>query len=151
MGHRNVQGIAWTADGAMWASEFGQNTWDELNRIEPGANYGWPVVEGTAERDGFVDPVAEWATSEASPSGITAFGDTVFVAGLRGERLWQVDTSDGRSAHAPVAALTGFGRLRDAVALPDGSLWILTGNTDGRGSPRPGDDRLLRVELMPAQ
>jgi glucose/arabinose dehydrogenase len=151
MGHRNVQGIAWTADGAMWASEFGQNTWDELNRIERGANYGWPVVEGTAERDGFVDPVAEWATSEASPSGITAFGDTVFVAGLRGERLWQVDTTDGRSAHAPVAALTGFGRLRDAVALPDGSLWILTGNTDGRGSPRPGDDRLLRVELMPAQ
>nr|WP_241742256.1 PQQ-dependent sugar dehydrogenase [Microbacterium yannicii] len=151
MGHRNVQGIAWTADGTMWASEFGQDTWDEVNRIEPGANYGWPVVEGVADREGFVDPVAQWTTSEASPSGIAAVGDTVFVAGLRGERLWQLDTREGTVVDEPVAALSGeYGRLRDAVALPDGSLWLLTNNTDGRGSPRSGDDRLLRVRLAPA-
>ena len=76
----------------MWASEFGQNTWDELNRIEPGANYGWPIVEGEGGEPGFTEPVAVWATSEASPSGIAAVGDTVFIAGLRGERLWMVDT-----------------------------------------------------------
>ena len=151
MGHRNVQGVAWTADGTMWASEFGQNTWDELNRIEPGANYGWPLVEGVAGRAGFIDPVAQWATSDASPSGIAAVGDTVFVAGLRGERLWQVDTRDDGAVDDPIAAFTGeYGRLRDVVAVPDGSLWVLTSNTDGRGSPRPDDDMLLRVELVPA-
>lgn len=151
MGHRNVQGIAWTADGTMWASEFGQNTWDELNRIEPGANYGWPVVEGIAQRDGYVDPVAQWATSEASPSGLAAVGATLFVAGLRGERLWQVDTSDGAVVGEPVAAFAGeFGRLRDVVALPDRSLWVLTNNTDGRGDPGPQDDLLLRVPVTPS-
>lgn len=151
MGHRNVQGIAWTADGTLWASEFGQNTWDELNRIEPGANYGWPVVEGIAQREGYVDPVAQWATSEASPSGLAAVGDTLFLAGLRGERLWQVDTSNGEVTVDPVAALTGeFGRLRDVVALPDRSLWVLTNNTDGRGDPRPQDDLLLRVPVVPS-
>lgn len=150
LGHRNVQGLAWTTDGAMWASEFGQNTWDELNRIESGANYGWPDVEGVAGRDGFVDPVAAWPTSDASPSGIAAFGDTVFVAGLRGERLWQIDTRDGDVAADPVATLTDQGRLRDVVALADGSLWVLTSNTDGRGMPRPGDDLLLRVPLTPS-
>jgi glucose/arabinose dehydrogenase len=151
MGHRNVQGIAWTADGTMWASEFGQNTWDELNRVEPGGNYGWPLVEGVAGRAGFIDPVAQWATSDASPSGIAAAGETVFVAGLRGERLWQVDTRADGAVDDPTPALASeYGRLRDVVAVPDGSLWVLTSNTDGRGSPRPDHDLLLRVELVPA-
>lgn len=150
MGHRNVQGLAWTQDGTMWASEFGQNTWDELNRIEAGGNYGWPIVEGEAGRAGLVDPVVTWATSEASPSGIAAVGDTVFVAGLRGERLWVVDIAAGALAAQPVAALAAEqGRLRDAVAAPDGTLWLLTSNTDGRGAPRGEDDFLLRVELVP--
>ncbi|MGN6221047.1 MAG: PQQ-dependent sugar dehydrogenase [Microbacterium sp.] len=151
MGHRNVQGIAWTADGTMWASEFGQNTWDELNRIEPGANYGWPVVEGVAQRDEYVDPVAQWPTSEASPSGLAAVGATLFLASLRGERLWQVDTAEGAATGEPVAAFVGeFGRLRDVVAVPDRSLWVLTNNTDGRGEPGPTDDLLLRVQLTPS-
>lgn len=145
LGHRNVQGLAWTADGALWASEFGQNTWDELNRIEPGANYGWPIVEGRAGDGRFTDPLIVWSTAEASPSGIAAVGTTVFVTGLRGERLWAVDTV----AADAVVALEGQGRLRDAVAAPDGSLWILTNNTDGRGSPRSGDDLLLRLPLAP--
>jgi glucose/arabinose dehydrogenase len=150
LGHRNVQGLAWTADGRMWASEFGQNTWDELNLIEPGGNYGWPEVEGAAGREGLIDPLAVWATADASPSGIAAVGDTVFVAGLRGERLWVVDTASGALAAEPVPALVGEqGRLRDAVAAPDGSLWLLTNNTDGRGSPRPDDDLLLRLPLQP--
>lgn len=151
MGHRNVQGITWTADGAMWASEFGQNTWDELNRIEAGGDYGWPTVEGDADREGFVDPIVTWATADASPSGIAAIGETIFIAGLRGERLWVVDTADGALAGEAVAILAGEqGRLRDAVAAPDGALWVLTNNTDGRGSPRPEDDLLLRLTLVPA-
>lgn len=151
IGHRNVQGIAWTSDGRMWASEFGQDAWDELNLIEPGANYGWPAAEGVAGAEGFVDPIVAWRTDEASPSGIAAYGDTVFLAGLRGERLWVVDTQDGALVGEPAAALTREqGRLRDVVAVGDGSLWVLTNNTDGRGNPRPEDDLLLRVAVMPA-
>jgi glucose/arabinose dehydrogenase len=147
LGHRNVQGLAWTQDGAMWASEFGQRTWDELNRIEPGANYGWPIVEGIADDPDFVDPVAVWSPSEASPSGIAAVGDTVFIASLRGERLWSVPSVDAE----PLIAFDGQGRLRDVVAAPDGSLWVLTNNTDGRGSPRAEDDLLIRLSIAPVE
>ena len=150
LGHRNVQGLAWTADGALWASEFGQDTWDELNRIVPGGNYGWPVVEGAGGDSRFLDPVATWSTSDASPSGIAAVGSTVFVAGLRGERLWIVDTAGDGAAAAPRVGLEGQGRLRDAVAAPDGTLWVLTGNTDGRGAPRSDDDLLIRLPLAPS-
>jgi glucose/arabinose dehydrogenase len=145
LGHRNVQGLAWTADGTMYASEFGQNTWDELNRITPGANYGWPVVEGIAGRDGFVDPLQQWPTSEASPSGLAAVGGTLFMANLRGQVLRAVPVADPSTATELYDGT--YGRLRAAVLAPDGSLWIVTNNTDGRGNPKAGDDRILRVEL----
>ncbi len=147
-GHRNPQGLAWDARGALWAAEFGQNSWDELNRIEPGANYGWPVVEGQAGDPRFTDPVLQWSTSEASPSGLALVGDTLFLAALRGERLWSIAPA---TAGGPLGATPWFagelGRLRDAAAGPEGELWMITNNTDGRGSPRPGDDRLIRVPL----
>ncbi len=146
LGHRNPQGLGWVPDGRMLAAEFGQDTWDELNVIEPGADYGWPVVEGRAGRAGFVDPVAQWATSDASPSGIAVTDDAVYLAALRGERLWRVPlTPDG--VGTPRALLTDLGRLRAVAEAPDGSLWVLTNNTDGRGTPRPGDDRIVRITL----
>ncbi|NUU16894.1 PQQ-dependent sugar dehydrogenase [Cellulomonas humilata] len=145
LGHRNVQGIGWAPDGRMFASEFGQNTWDELNLIEPGGNYGWPEVEGAGAVDGFVEPVAVWATDDASPSGLAVTADAVYLAGLRGERLWRVPLTDD-GVGTPHALLDGErGRLRAVEPAPDGSLWVITGNTDGRGDPRPGDDRILRV------
>ena len=145
-GHRNVQGIAWDAAGTLWASEFGASTWDELNRIRPGANYGWPSVEGAGgEGSGFVDPAVQWPTDQASPSGIVVAENTVFVASLRGQRLWAVPVGGGR-AGKPRAFFTGeLGRLRTVAAAPDGSLWLVTNNTDGRGVPRQGDDRILRL------
>ena len=148
-GHRNPQGIAWDDGGQLWASEFGQNTWDELNLIEAGENYGWPEVEGIAEDDEFIDPVLQWSTDEASPSGIAYARDTIFMAGLRGQRLWQIPVPDG-SAGEPEAFFDGeYGRLRHAELAPDGSLWLLTNNTDGRSrsGPGPDDDRILRVGL----
>ena len=145
LGHRNVQGIGWAPDGRMFASEFGQNTWDELNLIEPGGNYGWPEVEGEGAVDGFVEPVAVWGTDDASPSGLAVTADAVYLAGLRGERLWRVPLTDD-GVGTPHALLDGErGRLRAVEPAPDGSLWVVTGNTDGRGSLRPGDDRILRV------
>jgi glucose/arabinose dehydrogenase len=81
-GHRNPQGLAWADDGTMFATEFGQNTWDELNIITPGANYGWPTVEGIADREGFVNPVQQWEPGTASPSGMAQAGGTLFIANL---------------------------------------------------------------------
>ncbi|MET0914788.1 MAG: PQQ-dependent sugar dehydrogenase, partial [Jiangellaceae bacterium] len=149
-GHRNVQGLAFDDDGNLWASEFGQNTWDELNLIQAGDNYGWPVVEGVGGDDRFVDPVAQWSTDEASPSGIAFVRDTVFMAALRGERLWQIPVQDGTAGSPADFAVGEFGRLRHAEVAPDGSLWVLTNNT-ARGTPREGDDRILRVTLEPAE
>lgn len=145
LGHRNVQGIDWAEDGTMFATEFGANTWDELNVIEPGANYGWPEVEGAAERDEIVDPVQQWETSEASPSGMSRVGDTLYIANLRGRvlRAVPVNSPDTSTDYFQDA----YGRLRDAVPGPNGTLWLLTNNTDGRGQPQDGDDRLLEVEL----
>ncbi|WP_022909011.1 PQQ-dependent sugar dehydrogenase [Aestuariimicrobium kwangyangense] len=153
-GHRNPQGLAWAPDGTLFASEFGQNTWDELNIIRPGANYGWPTVEGIAHRSGLVDPVQQWTPDQASPSGIAITGDSgsddtdrgaaIWIANLKGNRLRRVPVRDpGRSSEMLVGE---FGRLRDVVVAPDGHLWVLTNNTDGRGSPRPGDDRILRID-----
>jgi glucose/arabinose dehydrogenase len=145
LGHRNVQGLAWDARGRMWASEFGQNTWDELNLIHAGGNYGWPDVEGNSSDKRFVAPQRVWPTSDASPSGIAVAGGSVWMAGLRGERLWQIPLT-GTGTGEPVAHFTGtYGRLRTVMLAPDGSLWLTTSNTDGRGDPRDGDDRILRL------
>jgi len=146
-GHRNPQGIAWMPDGRMVASEFGQDTWDELNVIEPGGNYGWPAVEGIAGESGFIDPVQVWAPSDASPSGLAAVGDALYLANLRGESLRVIPMDD--LAASSVYFRGEFGRLRAVASGPDGSLWIATSNRGGRGQARDGDDRILSVD--PAQ
>lgn len=151
MGHRNPQGIAWDDDGQLWAAEFGQNTWDEFNRIEPGGNYGWPEVEGAGgESEGFIDPVATWPTSQASPSGLTYASGTFFLAALRGQRIWAITVDPETGDASTTAWLTGdYGRIRDVTPGPGDTLWFLTSNTDGRGSPRSHDDRMIEVGLEP--
>ncbi|HEY8619952.1 MAG TPA: PQQ-dependent sugar dehydrogenase [Dermatophilaceae bacterium] len=148
LGHRNVQGMAWDKAGTMYASEFGQNTWDELNRIEPGRNYGWPVVEGIAHRSGFVDPIHQWPTADASPSGIAVGADgAIYMAALRGESLWRIPLNANGNAGTPKRLLQGkYGRLRTVVSAPDGRLWLASSNTF-RGTLRPGDDRILALRL----
>lgn len=151
-GHRNVQGLAWDGDKRLWASEFGQDTWDELNLIEPGKNYGWPEVEGRAKGGskgpGFVNPVEQWKTADASPSGIAVAKGSVWMASLRGERLWRIPLDGTKPVAAPQAFLKGtYGRLRTVVAAGDGTLWLVTSNTDGRGTPHKGDDRILRLKV----
>ena len=145
-GHRNVQGLAFDDDGNLWASEFGDSEWDELNLIEPGGNYGWPEVEGSGGGDEYVDPVAVWATADASPSGLTYWDGSLWMAGLRGERLWEIPV-DATDVGIPVPHLTGeLGRLRTVETNADGSgLLLTTSNTDGRGEPLDGDDRILTV------
>lgn len=153
-GHRNVQGLAWDAGGRLYASEFGQNRFDEVNRIEPGENYGWPEVEGEGGEPEYRDPVSTWSTDEASPSGIAIpLSDAIpqwrgdlFMAALRGERLWRLELGRDGGVEDREALLSGqAGRLRHVAEAPDGSLWVLTSNRDGRGDPEPGDDRILRL------
>ena len=142
-GHRNAQGIAWAPDGTMYATEFGQDTWDELNIIDPGANYGWPEVEGAGDDDRYVDPVQQWSPAEASPSGMAIDEEAIYIANLRGERLRVVPLAD--PADASELHVSEYGRMRDAVRAPDGRIWFLTGNTDGRGDPGPDDDLVVAI------
>lgn len=145
-GHRNPQGIAWAEDGTMFAAEFGQDTWDELNIITPGGNYGWPTVEGIAGNSDFIDPVQQWNPDDASPSGIAIAGGTVFIANLRGQTLRAIPVTDPSTSTDYYGGT--YGRIRHVTQAPDGQLWFLTSNTDGYGSgPRDGDDRLLSVPL----
>ncbi|HET8970384.1 MAG TPA: PQQ-dependent sugar dehydrogenase [Candidatus Nanopelagicales bacterium] len=149
LGHRNVQGLAFDSAGRLWASEFGQDDLDELNVVRGAANYGWPLFEGPGEDPAYVDPRLTWPTSQASPSGIAIVDDVVYVATLRGRRLWQVPTTDGRAGEPRAWFTEEYGRLRAVEPAPGGGLWLMTNNTDGRGDPRPGDDRILQVTLTP--
>jgi glucose/arabinose dehydrogenase len=156
LGHRNVQGLAWDARGRLWASEFGQDRFDEVNLIRRGRNYGWPVVEGRGGR--FTDPLVTWPTSEASPSGVAIIGSNLYVAALRGECVWRIPLR-GASLGKPRRMLAGrYGRIRTVVAAPErsgdertargsGTLWVATSNRDGRGSPRAGDDRIVAIRV----
>ncbi len=149
MGHRNVQGLAWDATGRLWATEFGQNAFDEVNAIEPGRNYGWPEVEGDGDDPSYVDPLVTWTTDRASPSGVAYLDGDLYVGALRGQRLWRVPVTD-EGLDQPVPLLEGDdGRLRNVVAAPDGSLWVTTSNRDGRGEFDADDDRVLRLDPTP--
>ena len=140
-----MQGLAWDSAGRLWASEFGQNTFDEVNLIRRGRNYGWPEVEGTGSTAGFTNPAVTWSTSEASPSGAAIIGRNLYVAALQGECVWRIPLR-GTSLGEPRRMLAGrYGRIRTVVAAPDGTLWVATSNRDGRGSPRSGDDRIIAV------
>lgn len=146
-GHRNVQGLAWDRRGRLWATEFGQNRFDEVNLIRKGRNYGWPIVEGRGGTQGgkFVNPKVTWTTNESSPSGAAIRRGTLYVAALRGERLWRIPLH-GANARRPKALLKGrYGRIRTVVRTPGGHLWIATSNNDGRSDTRPGDDRIVRL------
>jgi len=147
LGHRNVQGMAWDKAGTMYASEFGQDTWDELNLIEPAKNYGWPTVEGIGNRPGFVDPLRQWTTAEASPSGIAVGSDgAIYMAALRGESLWRIPLEGPGMTGTPVRLLQRqHGRLRAVEAAPDGRIWVLTNNT--REPARPMADQILAFRL----
>ena len=155
-GHRNPQGIDWhPVSGDLWATEHGDIGNDEVNRIEAGGNYGWPVIEGSSTMPGMMTPALSFSPSIA-PSGasfyvgqaIPGFRNDLFVATLRGEHLHRVrfDPADPSRVLADERLLEGrFGRLRDVVTGPDGALYICTNNRDGRGSISADDDRILRL------
>src|SRR5262245_2434402 len=164
-GHRNVQGLAWHPQtGALFASEhgpsgeFGLQAHDEINLIKPGGNYGWPQATCAVSRPKLIDPVVCWPDTTAPPGGIAFAGNDLMVATLKSEALIRLRLSGSDARYRPTEIQRWFtsprspgryGRLRDVVHGPDGSFYVLTSNRDGRGIPRPGDDRILRITFRP--
>lgn len=161
-GHRNSQGLDWDPrSGALIETEHGPSGFDgpgggdEVNLVEAGKNYGWPIVHHRDSREGMVSPLYEY-TPAVAPSGasfsrgdlLPTFRGDFFFATLRGERLIRLrfDPKEPRRVLETEELLQGvYGRLRDVVSGPDGALYVATSNRDGRGRPRSGDDRILRV------
>jgi glucose/arabinose dehydrogenase len=148
-GHRNVQGLWFDSRKRLWASEFGDASRDEVNLIEAGKNYGWPECEGRCGKSGFVDPAHEWPVAQASPSGLAIVKDVAFMASLRGTRLWRMRINGNDVTEVTAYLIGEYGRLRTIVVAPDGSLWVTTSNHDANGTPRSGDDKILRIQLDP--
>ena len=146
LGHRNVEGITFDPRGGLWASEFGEKEADELNRIVPGGNYGWPNREGGDGAGGYHDPLAQWSpTSTCSPAGLAVAAGKAWLGALRGQCLWSVKLRGPDSGVKRRHFAGRFGRIRQVAKSPDGSLWITTSNRDGRGVPGAADDRVIRI------
>lgn len=142
-GHRNPQGITWSPEGKMYASEHGQSSNDEINEIEAGQNYGWPTIEGDEEQEGLMSPLftsgegTTWA-----PSGMTFYNGKLYVAALRGTAIlaFNLDTKEVEEI------VDDVGRIRD-VWIEEDKLYFITNNTDGRGNPSNNDDQLYSLDL----
>lgn len=143
-GHRNPEGLAWDAQGRLWETEHGQTATDELNLIEPGKNYGWPVIRGDEKQAGLVNPVIHSGAVTWAPSGMAYLDGELYFAGLRGQTLFEVAINQQQPQLR--RHLEGrFGRLRDVVVGPGLILYVLTSNRDGRGAPSADDDQIIKI------
>ncbi|WP_368645110.1 sorbosone dehydrogenase family protein [Alkalibacterium putridalgicola] len=139
-GHRNPQGLTWSSDGTLYASEHGNDANDEINRIEAGGNYGWPIIEGNEEEEGMMTPIFTSGEDETwAPSGMDYYEGKLYVAGLRGSAVYAFDLETEEQREV----ISGYGRIRD-VEIEDELLYFISNNTDGRGDPEENDDQLYR-------
>ncbi|MDX1532890.1 MAG: PQQ-dependent sugar dehydrogenase [Nitrosopumilaceae archaeon] len=150
MGHRNLQGIAWDKTGLMFASELGPTKNDEINLIKPGQNYGWPEQECSGNPK-FVDAVICFDPA-IEPGGIAIYNgkqlsleDKMIMASLRASNLYKLDMQNTEKIEREESILGGLGRIRDVNQGPDGFLYVVTSNTDGKGFPDSSDDKLVRI------
>lgn len=167
LGLRNVQGLAWSADGQLFATDHGpsgmpnerfRRNHDELNRIVRGRNYGWPNEAGYSRDPDLISPLVEW-TPAIAPAGLAIYTGafepwrgSAFVSGLRGQQLRRValerspsSRGDWRVSAEEVLFYEELGRIRAVTMGPDGYIYFATSNWDGRGEPGPEDDRILRL------
>lgn len=151
-GHRNPQGLAWDTSGQLWATEHGpsgtQTGYDELNKIEKGGNYGWPTIKGDQTQTGLITPILNSGSKETwAPSGLAFYKGLLIFSGLRGQSLYSAQVTNGQVGELTSSLRQKYGRLRAVVAGPDGFLYISTSNTDGRGTPKPGDDKIIKIKI----
>lgn len=154
LGHRNPQGLAWNSNNVLYASDHGQSAHDEINIIQPGANYGWPLVQGDEETSGVTTqkPLIHSGEETWAPSGIAFVNQgpwqgNLLVANLRGQQLLDLSLNDnGTSVNNMEFWLKNqYGRLREVIQSKDGSIYISTSNRDGRGNPDLTDDKIIRL------
>lgn len=150
-GHRNAQGLAWDGKNRLWATEHGRSGvksgYDELNLIERGGNYGWPDVQGDETKTNMIPPVIHSGSDTTwAPADIVAVGNTIYFTGLRGQALFSAKLDNPKETLTPLY-YQKYGRLR-ALTLHDGYLYFGTSNTDGRGTPKPQDDKIYRLKLQ---
>ncbi len=146
-GFRNVQGLAWDPEkGQLYASDQGEASNDEINLVSAGKNYGWPNVQCNGGTES--TPPLLCFNPSLEPSGITfassnklGYNNHLIVATLKGSLLREIDLKTSSQN----TILVGYGRLADVVKSRDGSIFVLTSNTDGRGLPQQGDDKILRL------
>ncbi len=146
-GHRNPQGIAWNSSGQMWETEHGPTApldgspgGDEVNIIEQGQNYGWPIISHRETKPGLISPKIEF-TPAVAPAGADFLNNTFYFATLKGEAIYKVDANFNFAKLPDI----NFGRIRDVVAGPDRALYFSTSNRDGRGTVRNGDDKVYKI------
>ena len=142
-GHRNPQGIAWDQNGALWETEHGSSTMDEVNEILPGRNYGWPEIRGDQTRAGMEKPTVHSGGDTWAPAGAAFYNGFLFFGGLRGQALFELNLNTLELREHFKAE---FGRIREVVLGPDNMLYITTSNRDGRGNPQAEDDKIIRVD-----
>ena len=166
-GHRVVQGITWDPEtGSMFNSEHGPSGMekelhvrdsDEINLVENGRNYGWPMAINAPNLEEYADPIASWPKRAVPPGGMTFFRGDLYVATLASQALLRLrfDPGDKRYAVKSIERLFAsgpekgtYGRLRDVAVGPDGHLYVTTSNTDRRAKLRPRDDKVLRLKFQ---
>jgi glucose/arabinose dehydrogenase len=150
-GHRNPQGLAWDEKGRLWATEHGpsglESGFDEVNLIEKEKNYGWPEIRGDEIKEGMVSPVIHSGADDTwAPAGMAYWNGSLFFAGLRGESLYEAKINDDDTLTLIAHFRKEFGRLRAVVLGSDNYLYITTSNTDGRGTLKEGDDKIIRID-----
>lgn len=153
LGLRNPQGLAWHPEtGDLFASDHGPRSHDEVNRIEPGGNYGWPEVTCDQEDSEYISPITCYTDFTLAPSGMdfyTSENDEeilLYVAGLRGNQVMRIELDEAGNFISEASILEEFGRVR-TVFQHEEAIYLLTNNTDGRGTPRTGDDQLIKVTV----
>jgi glucose/arabinose dehydrogenase len=151
-GLRNCQGFVWDDSGKMWAVDHGRSGirsgYDELNLIEKGKNYGWPVIQGSETREGMETPIAQsGAMTTWAPSGMVFKNGSLFFGGLRGEAIYEAKIIGERKVELRNHFESDFGRIRALKIGPKDAIYIATSNTDGRGNARPNDDRIVKINI----
>ncbi len=153
-GLRNPQGLAFDETGALWVTDHGpsgvQSGMDEINTVQLGKNYGWPVIRADETREGMETPVIQSGPRETwAPASITIIGEKIFFAGLRGESVYTATIQQPNLVQLEALARGVYGRVRVIKKSPDDKwLYLATSNTDGRGTKREGDDQLIRLPVL---
>jgi glucose/arabinose dehydrogenase len=151
-GHRNSQGLAWDDQGRLWSTEHGPSglgsCCDELNLIQKGNNYGWPTIQGDKTQPGMLTPKLHSGNNNTwAPSGIAFLNNKLYFSGLRGQALYSTNVQSQNVSNLKELYKNQYGRIREVIVGPDKSLYITTSNQDGRGSPKSGDDKIIKLNL----